>query len=45
MKFFDNVDKTMMLSVMLGTRMMNGEYVSRQEFGDMVRAHRTQNHI
>lgn len=45
MKFFDNIDRTMMLSMLLGTRMLNGEYVSRAEFSDMMAEHRRRNHI
>ncbi|MGM9630531.1 hypothetical protein [Butyricicoccus sp.] len=45
MKIFDSADKTMMLGMLLGTRMLNGEYVSRREFNDMIRAHRAQHNI
>ena len=45
MKFFDNIDRTMMLSMLLGTRMLNGEYVSRAEFSDMMAERHKHNHI
>ncbi|MGM9630530.1 hypothetical protein [Butyricicoccus sp.] len=36
--WFDNMSK----SAILGMRMLNDGSVSREEFGDMVRAHRAQ---
>ena len=41
MKFFDNIDRTMML----GIRMMYGGSVTRAEFDDMMAEHRRRNHI